>query len=161
MYPLKAASQEEQEAYGAALAAVAPAACVIYLEGELGAGKTTLVRGFLYGLGFRGLVKSPTYTLVEPYELEHRLCYHFDLYRLADPAELEYVGVRDLLGEAAIILVEWPERGRGELPDPDLRITIRYRGTGRDLELSAETAVGRELIQRFSQELKQTVNKPT
>jgi tRNA threonylcarbamoyladenosine biosynthesis protein TsaE len=148
---LAAASQEQQEALGAALAAASPAACVIYLQGELGAGKTTLVRGFVRGLGYQGLVKSPTYTLVEPYDLGQRRCYHFDLYRLADPAELEYIGIRDLLEEQAILLVEWPERGRGELPEPDLHIRIHYQGEGRSLEVLAKTAIGRELMQRFSQ----------
>jgi tRNA threonylcarbamoyladenosine biosynthesis protein TsaE len=148
---LSAASQEQQEALGAALAAVSPAACVIYLEGELGAGKTTLARGFLRGLGYSGLVKSPTYTLVEPYELGSRRCYHFDLYRLADPGELEYIGIRDLLEEEAILLVEWPERGGCELPAPDLQIRIHYQETGRRVELLGETTVGRKLVQDFSQ----------
>lgn len=152
MNPIEAGSQQEQEEYGAALARVAPPACVIYLEGELGAGKTTLVRGFLRGLGYRGLVKSPTYTLVEPYDLKRRRCYHFDLYRLAHGLELEYIGIRDLLEEEAILLVEWPERGAGELPEPDLRIIIHYRETGRSIELLAETTVGRELLERFSRE---------
>jgi tRNA threonylcarbamoyladenosine biosynthesis protein TsaE len=146
---LEAASQGQQEALGAALATASPAACVIYLEGELGVGKTTLVRGFLRGLGYQGLVKSPTYTLVEPYDLGHRHCYHFDLYRLADPGELEYIGIRDLMGEEAILLVEWPERGAGELPGPDLRIRIRYLEGGRSIELLAETAIGGELMERL------------
>jgi tRNA threonylcarbamoyladenosine biosynthesis protein TsaE len=146
---VEAASQEQQEAFGAALATASPAACVIYLEGELGVGKTTLVRGFLRGLGYAGLVKSPTYTLVEPYDLGHRHCFHFDLYRLADPGELEYIGIRDLIGEEVILLVEWPERGRGELPEPDLRIRIHYLEGGRSIELQAETAIGGELMERF------------
>jgi tRNA threonylcarbamoyladenosine biosynthesis protein TsaE len=148
---VSAASPEQQEAFGAALAAASPTACVIYLEGELGAGKTTLVRGFLRGLGYQGLVKSPTYTLMEPYDLDDRHCYHFDLYRLADPGELEYLGIRDLLEVQAVLLVEWPERGRGELPEPDLHIHIHYQGEGRRIEVLAKTPVGRELMQRCSQ----------
>jgi tRNA threonylcarbamoyladenosine biosynthesis protein TsaE len=146
---IEAASQQQQEAFGAALAAASPATCVIYLEGELGAGKTTLVRGFVHGLGYPGLVKSPTYTLMEPYDLGARRCYHFDLYRLADPGELEYLGIRDLLEQQAILLVEWPERGRGELPEPDLHIRIHYQGGGRSIEVLAKTAVGREMMQRL------------
>jgi tRNA threonylcarbamoyladenosine biosynthesis protein TsaE len=151
---VEAATREQQEAIGAALAAASPTACVLFLQGELGAGKTTLVRGFLRGLGYQGLVKSPTYTLVEPYDLGHRHCYHFDLYRLAGPGELEYIGLRDLLEGQAILLVEWPERGAGELPDPDLRISILYREEGRQLEFLAETPVGRELIQGFTQRMR-------
>jgi tRNA threonylcarbamoyladenosine biosynthesis protein TsaE len=146
MLTLEAESAEAQEALGGVLAEACPPSCVIYLEGELGAGKTTLVRGFLRGLGYGGAVKSPTYTLLEPYELPHRRCFHFDLYRLADPGELEYLGVRDLLQGDAILLVEWPERGRGELPPPDLLIQIHYLAGGRRIELEPLTARGGLLL---------------
>jgi tRNA threonylcarbamoyladenosine biosynthesis protein TsaE len=143
---LEVGSAQAQEALGRAMAAACPASCVIYLEGELGAGKTTLVRGFLRGLGHQGAVKSPTYTLLEPYELPARRCFHFDLYRLADPGELEYLGVRDLLQGEAILLVEWPERGQGELPAPDLRVRIHYQPAGRHIELAPLTAQGEQLL---------------
>lgn len=150
MYRLEASSADEQEAIGAKIAAACPAACVIYLEGDLGAGKTTLVRGFLRGLGHQGAVKSPTYTLLEPYELPHRSCYHFDLYRLADPEELEYLGVRDLLASDALLLVEWPDKGEGELPPADLLISIEYRRDGRNLILDAKTPIGQSVIDHLS-----------
>ncbi|MGD2084483.1 MAG: tRNA (adenosine(37)-N6)-threonylcarbamoyltransferase complex ATPase subunit type 1 TsaE [Chromatiales bacterium] len=139
-------SEAAQERIGAALAGVCPKRCVVFLEGELGAGKTTLVRGFLRGLGHRGPVKSPTYTLVEPYRIGDRLCYHLDLYRVADPAELEYIGLRDLLREPAVLLVEWPERGLGGLPDADLCICIDYAGQGRILRIEGLTRGGRDAV---------------
>lgn len=140
-------SPESQEALGAVMAGACRGGCVIYLEGELGAGKTTLARGFLRGLGYGGPVKSPTYTLVEPYELAHRRCYHFDLYRLGDPAELEYLGMRDLLQGDAVLLVEWPERGEGELPPPDLMVRIQHQHNARRISLEARTERGEGVMQ--------------
>ncbi|MES9962812.1 MAG: tRNA (adenosine(37)-N6)-threonylcarbamoyltransferase complex ATPase subunit type 1 TsaE [Candidatus Sedimenticola sp. 20ELBAFRAG] len=150
---LKADSAEQQERLGGMLARACPDACIIYLEGNLGAGKTTLVRGFLRALGYKGSVKSPTYTLLEPYELENRECYHFDLYRLADPEELEYLGIRDLLQANAVLLIEWPERGAGELPPADLWVHIHYQGRGRRLELTPETTVGRDIVLKIEGQL--------
>lgn len=141
--------EASQEKLGARLAKVCPARCSIWLQGDLGAGKTTLVRGFLRALGHQGVVKSPTYTLIEPYRLPGRSCYHLDLYRLGDPEELEYLGLRDLLGDDCILLVEWPERGGGWLPEPDLRIGISYSGTGRRLQLHAGSVVGDSVLQRL------------
>ena len=150
MLSVDADSQQAQEALGAALAQVCPESCVIYLEGDLGVGKTTLARGFLRALGHRGAVRSPTYTLLEPYQLETRTCYHLDLYRLGEPQELEYLGLRDLLQDPAVLLVEWPERGEGELPMPDLRIRIGYAGDGRRLDLESGSAAGRAFLARFA-----------
>jgi tRNA threonylcarbamoyladenosine biosynthesis protein TsaE len=121
-------------AYGETLAKSLGPDELIFLEGELGAGKTTLARGILRGLGFAGHVKSPTYTLVEPYELSAIRVYHFDFYRIRDPEELEYIGLDDLLGDRAIKLVEWPQRAFGRLPTPHRVIRIRADGDGRRVE---------------------------
>ena len=144
------ADDAAQQALGAYLARACPAGTVIYLRGDLGAGKTTLVRGFLAGLGHRGRVKSPTYTLIEPYELAGGACYHLDLYRLADPEELEFLGLRDCLDGRARFLVEWPERGMPLLPPADLVVTIHHQTHGRRVELHAVGPRGRELLARLS-----------
>jgi len=146
MLILEATSEAAQERLGAELSAAVDGECVIYLHGDLGAGKTTLVRGFLRGLGYQGAVKSPTYTLMEPYRVNGRQVYHLDLYRLADPGELEYLGVRDLLGQQAVLLVEWPERGAGELPPADLLIDIEYLQDGRRLAVKSVTERGEKLL---------------
>ena len=139
-------SDEAMRAFGARLAHACPANCVIYLFGELGAGKSTLVRGFLKALGHEGAVKSPTYTLVEPYEVAGKNIYHLDLYRLADPEELEFLGVRDWLENDAILLAEWPQQGRGVMPEPDLTISLSYNGEGRDASVESHTDVGASIL---------------
>lgn len=137
---LHVADDAAMQALGAHLAQAASARGVIYLIGELGAGKTTLVRGYLGGLGHVGPVKSPTYTLIEPYELGSHRAYHLDLYRIGDPQEVDYLGLRDLLEGETTLLVEWPECGRGHLPAADLEVLITYAASGRDVTLRAHTA---------------------
>lgn len=125
------------EALGEALAAAAPAGCVIYLEGELGAGKTTLARGFLRGLGRPGRVKSPTYSLLEPYDTPAGPVLHLDLYRLADPDEAAWLGLADHAGDTTRLLVEWPEHGKDWLPAPDLVVRLAHDGERRRATLRA------------------------
>ncbi len=137
---------EATEALGAKLAAALANGGVVHLRGDLGAGKTTLVRGLLRALGHAGTVKSPTYALVEPYRLGGRAVYHFDLYRLVDAEELEYIGIRDFLEDAALLLIEWPERGEGVLPPPDLRLAFEHRPDGRRCRLSAASARGEAML---------------
>lgn len=117
-------SGELMETFGGALAARVSGGCVTFLTGDLGAGKTTLVRGFLRALGHDGVVTSPTFTLLEVYQTESLQVVHVDLYRLEDPAELDALAIRDYLGEQSVLLVEWAERARDSLPDPDCEVHI-------------------------------------
>lgn len=117
---------EDTELLGAALYAALPEKCLLFLRGELGAGKTTLVRGLLRASGYRGTVKSPTYSLVEEYRLADRAIYHFDLYRLKDPEELEWMGIDDYLSQSACCCVEWPDMGAGVLPMADIEVYLSY-----------------------------------
>ncbi|WLQ17395.1 tRNA (adenosine(37)-N6)-threonylcarbamoyltransferase complex ATPase subunit type 1 TsaE [Hahella aquimaris] len=122
---------------------------VVYLQGQLGAGKTTLTRAMMRGMGYSGLVKSPTYTLVEPYQLEDKLVFHFDLYRLADPEELEFLGIRDYFHENSICLVEWPDKGAPLLPEPDLTVDIQVLMKGRRIKLLAHTTRGCQWLEAY------------
>ena len=139
--PIVAGSEPELEAVGSALAKSLNFGDIIFLEGELGAGKTTVSRGVLRGFGYRGIVASPTYTLVELYELTIHRVAHFDLYRIAAAKDLEGVGLRDYLDGQTICLIEWPENGAGFLPAPTLRISLEYAGMGRTVRF--EPSIGR------------------
>ena len=142
--------EQSTERLGARLAKAAPPGLVIYLQGELGSGKTTLVRGFLRRLGHQAKVRSPTYTLVEAYRFDNAVVYHLDLYRLADPAELDAIGVRDCFDGQAMTLVEWPERGGSRLAPPDLRVRLSYAPSGRDAAVQAFTERGFKTLEALS-----------
>ena len=116
-----------------------PMPLVIWLEGDLGAGKTTFARGLIHALGYKGRVKSPTYGLLEHYQLESLQVLHMDLYRISDPGELEFLGVEDLLDDRTILLIEWPDKGGQWLPEPDFIFRFAYAGEGRDLNWKACT----------------------
>ena len=134
-------------ALGQRLAAVLPGGLVAYLHGDLGAGKTTFARAFLRELGVGERVKSPTYSLVEGYDVGDRRAFHLDLYRIADPGELEWLGLDSLAEPGAIVLVEWPERGAGALPPVDLVMNFRHEGAGRAVEVEACSELGRRLVE--------------
>lgn len=128
-------NETEMMQLGAKLARSCKGGEVIYLVGNLGAGKTTLVRGFLRALGHKGAVKSPTYTLVESYNLEDKIIYHFDLYRLVDPEELDYIGIRDYFVQKAICLIEWPEQGGNLIPKADIIYQIEIVEDEREVDI--------------------------
>ena len=123
---------------------------VIYLDGPLGAGKTSFARALLTACGVGERIKSPTYSLVEGYAAQGRPAWHLDLYRIADPGELEWLGLDALAESAALVLVEWPERGAGALPAADLQLRLSYAGTGRQALLQACTARGERLFEQLS-----------
>lgn len=137
-------------ALGRALAGVLEPGLLVFLRGPLGAGKTTLVRGLLRALGHEGPVRSPTYALVESYAVGALELHHFDLYRLADPEELEFMGLRDFLDGRAVCLIEWPERGAGILPCADLEVELGVHGAGRRARLLAQSAQGEVALYRIN-----------
>ncbi|MES9860085.1 MAG: tRNA (adenosine(37)-N6)-threonylcarbamoyltransferase complex ATPase subunit type 1 TsaE [Candidatus Thiodiazotropha sp. LLP2] len=153
MIELTVSGEVQQEELGRRLAMNCLPPCIVYLVGDLGAGKTTLARGFIRGVGYQGRVKSPTYTLLEPYELGQVSCYHFDLYRLSDVEELEYLGIQDLLTENAYMLIEWPERGEGGLPSPDLVLEIGHNEADRRIKIRGVSEKGKKIIQEIQSDL--------
>jgi tRNA threonylcarbamoyladenosine biosynthesis protein TsaE len=148
--PINLADSAATEALGRALAQSMPKADagtatrggVVYLRGELGAGKTTCVRALLQTLGVTGLVRSPTYTLVETYVLAGLTCIHVDLYRLQTLSEIDELDLRNAVGPGALLLVEWPEKGGSVLPPADLEVALNYAGEARQATLTAATALG-------------------
>jgi tRNA threonylcarbamoyladenosine biosynthesis protein TsaE len=139
------------DALGARLAAATDLPLTVALEGTLGAGKSALARAWLTALGVTGRIKSPTYTLIERYPLPHgALAWHLDLYRIAAPDELHYLGLDEITATPALALVEWPERGTGALPVFDLSIRLSAEGDGRRAELRANSAAGCRLIARLA-----------
>lgn len=143
---LRGADEGALRALGARLAAVWAPGLVVYLHGELGAGKTSLVRSVLRALGHEGAVRSPTYTLLEPYALPGAALCHLDLYRLRDPEELEMLGLRDYLDGVWSCWIEWPDRGAGYLPPADVDIRIDMARVGRDLSLTGASAAGHRFL---------------
>lgn len=132
--------------FGAVLAKATQDGLIIYLHGNLGAGKTTLVRGLLHAAGHAGKVKSPTYTLVEPYSLQGLNIYHFDLYRFTDDEEWEAAGFRDYFNPQSVCIIEWPEKAENVLPVPDIDITFTIKESGRNVSLTAHSVPGQQYL---------------
>ena len=139
-------NETETTEIGARVASCLKGGEVIYLKGELGTGKTTFVRGALHELGFTGNVKSPTFTIVEPYSIDNHVVYHFDLYRLDDPEELESLGIRDYCDGQSICFFEWPEKGGNLLPNADINLLLSYTEEGRNVELTTISEVGKSIL---------------
>lgn len=154
------ADESETERFGEALAnAVKGDGLVIYLQGNLGAGKTTLSRGFIRAMGHQGAVKSPTYTLVEPYENFDFPLYHFDLYRLSEPEELEFIGIDEYFEPDAVCLVEWPDRGSGILPACDISLQLQDAANdqrGRIIRWESKSACGQQVAEKLAATLNQS-----
>ena len=147
MSPIEIFLNDEQATVeaGAQFGKLMQDAAVIYLQGVLGAGKTTFCRGVLSAFGYSGAVKSPTYTLVEPYQLNERTIYHFDLYRLGEPEELEYMGIRDYFQGDNICLIEWPVKGQGYIAEADFTIELAPENTGRTLKIYPHSEYGKKI----------------
>lgn len=145
-------NESATQVLGAAVARACFEATTLYLQGELGAGKTTFCRGFLTALGHQGSVKSPTYTLVESYSLTPWQIYHCDLYRIIDPAALELIGIRDYQQDNTLLLIEWPQQGGALIPEADITLQFRYHSSGRQVTFQAHTPPGKSLLQRLTNE---------
>ena len=143
-------NETETTEIGSKLASCLKGGEVIYLKGELGTGKTTLVRGVLNRLGHTGNVKSPTYTIVEPYLIDSHVIYHFDLYRLDDPEELESLGIRDYCDGQSICFFEWPEKGGNLLPNADINLELTYLENTREVEFTSKSDVGKTILKQLS-----------
>lgn len=146
---LQAESDTDTQSLGAALASVLRGGTTIYLYGDLGAGKTTFVRGLLRALGISGRVKSPSYTIVEPYETDKFEVFHFDLYRLNHADELRQIGLETYFTDSAVCVIEWPDKGQPILPAPDVACYFDIIGTGRQIRFEARTVRGEEILARL------------
>jgi tRNA threonylcarbamoyladenosine biosynthesis protein TsaE len=150
---LKLADEQATLKLGANFGRALCAGLNVYLHGDLGAGKTTLVRGLLQGLGFAGKVKSPTYTLVEPYQVSMMrtavYLYHFDLYRFMDEEEWDAAGFRDYFNPQAVCLIEWPDKAGSLIPQADIDVYLDLMGEGRSARLTANSTAGKQCLERF------------
>jgi tRNA threonylcarbamoyladenosine biosynthesis protein TsaE len=149
MLKIELEDQQATEKLGARLASVLQKGLVVFLQGDLGAGKTTFSRGLLRALGVMGVVKSPTYALVESYETDKCMVHHFDLYRIRDLEELEYLGLPDYLNGESVCLIEWPERADGYLQAPDLLCQLDIHGEQRIAKLTAQSDVGQHVLKEM------------
>ena len=147
MISIQLHTEEEFLTFAGQMAHAISAGAIIFLHGPLGVGKTTFVRGFLRALGYTEKVKSPTYTIVEPYEVADKHLYHFDLYRINVPEELEYIGIEDYFSSAAICLIEWPEKGFPILPQADIVCDIAFANEEREIKIEALTNRGERILQ--------------
>lgn len=149
--------EQQMQAFGEKIAQVIRqlnAPLLIVLNGDLGAGKTTLSRGILSGLGHMGAVKSPTYTIVEPYDLDIGKVFHFDLYRLMDQEELYDIGFNDYLSESRLCMIEWPDKGGSLVPEADISLQINPNGLGREVILTAQTSLGVNALTSLNNQLR-------
>lgn len=142
-------NEETMLDFGGKLAQHCSPPLIIFLHGQLGAGKTTFVRGFLRGLGYAGKVKSPSYNLVESYEIQKKSIMHFDFYRIQDPHELDFIGIQDYWQPSAIFLIEWPEKGVHILPPVDLACHLELAGSGRKLSIEAKSKAGEKVVAKL------------
>lgn len=154
------ANEEAHLRLATSLAGLLPAG-VVYLQGDLGSGKTTFARGWIRSLGQQGAIKSPTYTLVEPYTINGLKLYHFDLYRLGTAEELEYLGIRDYFTPQTLCLIEWPEQGQGVIPSPDLQLSFSYCAAGRRLSAQAFSLQAQQALQQLTQLQPNLIYPPT
>ncbi|QAU22972.1 tRNA (adenosine(37)-N6)-threonylcarbamoyltransferase complex ATPase subunit type 1 TsaE [Dyella sp. M7H15-1] len=143
------ADEDATRTLGVKVAQALDSGLVVYLHGDLGAGKTSFARALLTALGVKERIKSPTYSLVEGYQAKERPAWHLDLYRIADPGELEWLGLDALSDPSAVVLVEWPERGQGALPTPDLELNLSYSGLGRRAWFQPRSVRGARLLARL------------
>jgi len=142
-------TEEDTQVFGESIAKVIASPFNCFLKGDLGVGKTRLVRAIIQSLGFEGNVKSPTYTIVEPYHIDHFMVHHFDLYRLSDPEELEFLGIRDYFDQDSINFFEWPEKGHGWLEKPDWVIELDFDSDRRHCHLLAQTVRGEKYLEKL------------